>query len=242
MTTSASEHATSLMHDFRSPLAAIHAGAELLMRTTLSGTQMRIARSLYHASVRIEELMEEFFERSKGTAEELTSTEFHALARAAAAEVAPAADLQSVTIIEDVPRGLEVGVDGRRIHRVLVNLLVNALEVMPGGGAVHISARSEASAVLVRVRDTGPGIAPEIRDRLFQPLATWGKPGGIGLGLACARKAVIEGGGEMWAESPSEGACFVLRLPAPARAQRPSDGGAPVDNAADRWSREQRFP
>jgi signal transduction histidine kinase len=64
------------------------------------------------------------------------------------------------------------------------------------------------------VRDTGPGIAPEVRDRLFQPFATAGKPSGVGLGLAVSRQAVLEHGGQMWVEFAGHGACFAVRLPA----------------------------
>ena len=99
------------------------------------------------------------------------------------------------------------------MHRVLVNLFVNALEVMPNGGTIHISAVSHRRSILIRVRDTGPGIAPEIRGRLFQPFATAGKATGIGLGLAFSRQAVIDHGGEMWVESSSRGTCFSIRLP-----------------------------
>jgi signal transduction histidine kinase len=103
--------------------------------------------------------------------------------------------------------------DRNRIHRVLVNLLVNALEVMPQGGTIHVSAVSQGRSVLIRVRDTGPGISPEIRDRLFQPFATAGKADGLGLGLAFSRQTAIDHGGEIWAESPRRGACLVIRLP-----------------------------
>jgi two-component system sensor kinase FixL len=66
----------------------------------------------------------------------------------------------------------------------------------------------------VEVRDTGPGIAPEIRDNLFEPFVSAGKKSGLGLGLALARQTVLDHGGDMWAESePGGGACFRLRLP-----------------------------
>ncbi len=76
-----------------------------------------------------------------------------------------------------------------------------------------IAVSAESRSVLIRVRDTGPGIAPEIRSRLFQPFATAGKMSGIGLGLAFSRQTVIDHGGEMWAESSRHGACFAFRLP-----------------------------
>jgi signal transduction histidine kinase len=90
---------------------------------------------------------------------------------------------------------------------------MNAIEVMPNGGTIHISAASEHRWVVIQVRDTGPGIAPEIRSRLFQPFVTARKASGLGLGLALSRQAVIDHGGEMWAESSQRGACFALRLP-----------------------------
>src|SRR6185437_13305229 len=96
---------------------------------------------------------------------------------------------------------------------VLVNLFVNALDVMPDGGVIRVSAMPHGRSVLIKVRDTGPGIAPEIRSRLFEPFATAGKWNGLGLGLALSRQAVLDHGGDMWVESSREGACFAMRLP-----------------------------
>ena len=108
-----------------------------------------------------------------------------------------------------------VPLDRQRIQRVLVNLLVNALDVMPNGGTIRISAIPERHSVLVKVRDTGPGFAPEIRHRLFEPFATAGKASGLGLGLVFSRQAVIDDSGQMSVESSCQGACFAFRLPTP---------------------------
>jgi signal transduction histidine kinase len=123
------------------------------------------------------------------------------------------AEIQSVDIVQAVPDGVMTVLDRHRIHRVLMNLLVNALEAMPDGGTLHISAVSDRASVLIRVRDTGPGIAPEIRSRLFEPFATVGKANGLGMGLAFARQAVIDHGGDIGTESSDQGACFAIRLP-----------------------------
>jgi signal transduction histidine kinase len=204
---------SSIVHDLRNPLATIHGGAEMLVRSRLSQPQIdRIARNLYGASVRMRELLEEFLDRSR-SAVTVESSDLCELVGCAVAKIVVSAEFQSVQIVQTVPKGLKVPMDRSRILRVLVNLLVNALEVMPTGGTISLSAEADSRFVTVRVLDTGPGIAPEIQSRLFQPFASWGKPNGIGLGLALSRQTVVEHGGDMWDESSIRGACFAFSLP-----------------------------
>ena len=207
--------AVSIIHDLRNPLATIRASSEVLIRSGLSECQVRrIARNVHGASVRIEELLGEFLGQCRRAPKPRELSEIRELTADAVGRIADLAESQSVKIIQDVPAGLQISVDRLRIHRVLVNLLLNALEAMLNTGTIRITAFSEPGAVLIQVRDTGPGIAPEICERLFEPYATVGKPGGIGLGLAFSRQAVIDHGGTIWTEPCRHGACFVIRLPA----------------------------
>jgi signal transduction histidine kinase len=204
----------SFLHDLRNPLAAIHGGAEILVRSNLSQSQVhRIARNMCSAAIRIRELLELCLERNRCRTRKVEVSDLRAVVAAAVDRIAISAELQSVRVVQDVPERLLIAMDRNRIRRLLVNLLVNALEVMPEGGTIYLSAVAEGRSVLIRVRDTGPGIAPEIRDRLFQPFATAGKANGLGLGLAFSRQTAIDHGGEIWAESPRRGACLVIRLP-----------------------------
>jgi signal transduction histidine kinase len=114
----------------------------------------------------------------------------------------------------DIARVIELPLKRTRMERALVNLISNAIEAMPGGGQVRISAQIAADSVVVHVDDTGPGVAPEIRSRLFQPFVTAGKSNGVGLGLVFARQTVLEHGGDLWLDiAPGGGARFSLRLP-----------------------------
>jgi signal transduction histidine kinase len=205
---------TSLVHDLRNPLSAVHGSAELLISARLSEPQVqRIARNLYSASIRMKELLDEALTRYWGMDRGVEPSDLRELVTSAVDKVALVAEAQSVQMVQSVLDNREVILDRQRIERVLVNLFVNALDVMTGGGTIRTSVIPERHSVLIKVRDTGPGIAPELRDRLFEPFATAGKVGGLGLGLYFSRQAVIDHGGQMWVESGSHGACFAFRLP-----------------------------
>jgi signal transduction histidine kinase len=104
--------------------------------------------------------------------------------------------------------------DAGQLRQVLVNLLENAIFAASPAGAVTVRGRAEPGAVAVMVEDTGPGVDPATRRRLFEPLITT-KARGIGLGLAlCQRIAERHGGSVAYADRAGGGACFTLRLPA----------------------------
>ncbi len=96
-----------------------------------------------------------------------------------------------------------------------MNLVRNAREAMPRGGRLRVSTRGGEGAVLIEVRDTGPGIPKERMQRIFDPFFTT-KERGTGLGLAMAQEVAQEHGGQLTCESsPGAGTAFTLRLPAP---------------------------
>lgn len=114
------------------------------------------------------------------------------------------------------PSPVEVEADGEQIRQLLVNLALNALDVMPRGGVLEIELRAEDDGdhVELAVLDTGPGIDPRHLSRLYEPFFT-SKEAGLGLGLAVSQRIAQDHGGRLRAMNrPQGGACFVLRLPA----------------------------
>jgi C4-dicarboxylate-specific signal transduction histidine kinase len=135
-----------------------------------------------------------------------------------------------------VPAGLAAMCDGDRIVQVLVNLLRNAVDALDGGGKLEVVGEQTAdgSAVL-RVVDSGPGISPEVFERLFQPFASTRLDAkGTGLGLAVAEGIVREHGGVLVARNRTDGSTgaeFEITLPGAAPASTPT---GPVSSGAPR--------
>jgi signal transduction histidine kinase len=206
---------SSIVHDLRNPLAAVYGGAEMLVDSELTPLQVkRLAANIYRASRRIQELLQDLLNVSRGSARGAEICKLREVAEAGCESLLAAADTQRVHLQVEIPESIELPLERNRMERVFANLAGNALEMMPDGGRILISASAGNGFVIVEVRDTGPGIAPEIRDNLFEPFVSAGKKSGLGLGLALARQTVLDHGGDMWAESePGGGACFRLRLP-----------------------------
>jgi nitrogen fixation/metabolism regulation signal transduction histidine kinase len=120
-----------------------------------------------------------------------------------------------VTLAREVEPGLPaVLADRDQVLQVLLNLVRNATDAMPGGGAIRIRAARADGGVAFTVSDSGPGIPPEDLARVFEPYFTT-KEGGTGLGLAIAQRIAEEHGGRLEAASlPGRGAAFTLTLPA----------------------------
>ena len=137
----------------------------------------------------------------------------------------------SVSLTLDVARGVgTVEADGLKIRQVVVNLLANAVKFTPEGGRITVSARSVGDNVRVSVQDTGVGIAPEDRERIFEQFAQSSNTAeGTGLGLPLARQFVELHGGRLWVDSsPGAGSTFAFEIP-----RRQSPGVEPVNDTDD---------
>ena len=108
--------------------------------------------------------------------------------------------------------------DERRLRQVVYNLLSNAVKFTPGGGCIDVASSRVNGEVRVSVTDTGPGIAPEDHERIFEEFQQTDvgvdQREGTGLGLALSKRLVELHGGRIWVESePGQGSRFVFTLP-----------------------------
>ncbi len=206
---------TSIVHDLRNPLAAIYGGAEMLVDGGLSPAEVeRLAGNIYRSSRRVQELLQDLVDVGRGKSRASEFCKLKDIVTAAYDVYAGAAEAQHVAVKIEIPDAIELPLERARMERVFINLIDNALAAMPDGGSLDVSAETRDNSVIVRVRDTGPGIAADIRSRLFQPFVSAGKKNGIGLGLALSHQTLLDHGGDLWVDQKAEpGANFFLKLP-----------------------------
>jgi len=204
---------TSILHDLRNPLASICGCSEMLLDLDLTPEQVkRLSRNIHQSAGRMRELLGNLFDLTQGKVAEAEPCSIREMIVRACEISAAAAHDQRIEISLDLQVQRETQAVRGRMERVFVNLITNAVEAMPRGGRILIAARETADCALIEVEDSGPGIPPEIRERLFEPFVSARKKDGLGLGLAISLRTVRDHGGEMWTES-ARGARFVIRLP-----------------------------
>jgi len=117
----------------------------------------------------------------------------------------------------DADPGARAAADPNQLRQVLYNLLFNALDTQPGGGAVRVSVAAPRpdSGLTLTVEDDGPGLPAGLGDTIFEPFVST-KETGVGLGLSVCRRIAESHGGTLTAVARSKGAAFTLALP-PAR-------------------------
>jgi signal transduction histidine kinase len=172
----------------------------------------RLAVNIHRAAGRMRELLADATSAYSGNKAAVETCSIRDVIARASESAALAAANQSVQILLELPKDIELPLVRSRIESVFFNIISNSFEAMPDGGKVRIRAVKTSTSVLIEVEDTGPGIPRSIRDRLFDPFVTAGKQNGLGLGLALSRKIVLDHGGDLWIE-PAASARFIVRLP-----------------------------
>jgi GAF domain-containing protein len=209
--------AAGVAHDLRSPLGGILRSAEFLARPELS-PEMRhrlseAVTSLIHRLINTTQQILDYVHKEKLLLKQAPCSLEVFLDEVLAVLDVDFSDRGIEVVHEFYYRG-EVVMDADRMAQVVYNIAANARDVMPRGGTFTVATRECGEQIELRFTDTGPGVPEEARDRIFEPLFTYGKRDGAGLGLSIARRIVEEHGGQLWLESSDEGgAAFVVSLP-----------------------------
>jgi two-component system, NtrC family, sensor histidine kinase HydH len=207
--------AAGVAHEVRNPLTGMKLLVEAALRPGKRKPLSEEDLEVIHGEItRLEETVGNFLAFARLPAPQRQVCDLReALARPLDLVRARARQQQVRLTVETPGQAVPVSLDAGQFGTVLVNLLLNALDAMPRGGELRVELEADERECRLRVRDTGPGIAPEIAGRLFTPFAST-KPTGTGLGLSLSRRIVEEHGGTITATNqPEGGACFTITLP-----------------------------
>lgn len=220
------ELSASLAHEIKNPLASIRSSIEQLSRSARADADERfLSQLVVRESDRLSRLLTEFLDFSRVRVTNTRSLDLGGVVEAAIEVVREHPDCPEDAVIEVARRPAPIDGDEDLLHRVVVNLILNAVQAPAQSPRVRVEVREAEgrelpagvtlrSAVLLRVADNGPGIPPELKERVFEPFVT-GRAGGSGLGLAIVQRAVQAHRGVILVESaPGEGSVFNVLLPA----------------------------
>ncbi len=220
------ELSASLAHEIRNPLASIRSSVEQLARSKHADEDERFLSGLIvRESDRLSRLLSEFLDFARVRATHFVALDLHSVVVAVVRLIRAHPDCRPDASINIEGEHTLLEGDEDLLHRVAANLVLNAVQAARGPIRVTVSvAVAQASeiphgtnlehAVRLQVRDNGPGIPEEVRERLFQPFVS-GRSGGSGLGLAIVQRAVEAHRGLVLVDSaPGSGTTFTIFLPA----------------------------
>jgi len=209
--------AGSLSHDLRHYLAAVVANAEFLYEADkLNLKKDEIYEEIKTAANQMTDLIDSLRELSyQRSAITPTRTRLDQVIRRAIEAIHSKPEFRDTRIVLSSSGDLEGMFDARKLERVFFNLILNACEAMTETeGSIVVDAKHTATGFEIRVHDKGRGIPSSIRDSLFDPFVSFGKPNGTGLGLAIVSKIVQDHFGNVSIEQTSDsGSTVLVRLP-----------------------------
>jgi signal transduction histidine kinase len=208
----------SILHDIKGPLTVISMAGEVGCAPDTPPEMRKISLKRIRTQVdRMAQMINELMEFTKGGRSQmvLARLDFTGYLNQILDEIRQELRARRVEVVREGSLGsVSLPFDPHRLTNVLWNLVNNALDAMPDGGKLIIRTNVTSTDLVVEIEDTGPGIAPEIAQRLFEPFATFGKARGTGLGLSICKKIIEDHGGAIRAISqPGRGAIFQFTLP-----------------------------
>jgi signal transduction histidine kinase len=228
-----SQLAGGLAHEIRNPLSTVSLNLDLLAEdfqkpeTTRDRRVLQRIDRLRNEVHRLHGILESFLRFARVQDLKLEVTDLNEIVEELHDFYEPHAATKSIVMrVHFATRLPRICLDTDLFKQALLNLVLNAEHAMPSGGELILTTRRDGRWVVVDVTDTGVGMAPEDRARIFEPFFST-RPGGSGLGLPTTRKIVEAHGGTIDVQSePGKGSQFTIRLPAGATSSPAADGPA----------------
>ncbi len=206
--------AAGVAHEINNPLAGIRSGLQRLRRRVPNDPHVGLYFDTFtDALTRIEKAVQGLLNFARATEVTVEPIPLAPVVTEAAELARPRLLKAGVAFLAHIPQDLPwVQGDRARLREVFLNLFLNACDAMEGGGELKVVAEQHGNRVRIRVQDTGPGVPAELQEKIFLPFFTTKRDKGTGLGLAMARAAMREMGGDLRLVPTPAGACFELWL------------------------------
>jgi signal transduction histidine kinase len=212
-----------LSHELRTPMNTIVGWAHMLQSPTLEDAQVAKALEVISRNALLQaRLLDDLIDVARlvtGKMEiKLQTVRLSETVRAVVDGFAPQCEERGITIKVAVQDAFPlVTGDPERLHQVVGNLISNAVKFSPDGGSIEVEVRRAEPSVEIAVTDHGPGVAPDVMSKLFEPF--WQgeegrNRGGLGLGLPIAKHIIEIHGGTIHVQRDSQGTTFTISLPA----------------------------
>jgi len=214
------ELSAGMAHEIRNPLGSIKGTAEILRDGVgEDDPKLEFANILVKEVDRLNRVLEDFLRFAKPAPIERGLFHPNRVIRDVV-ELTRQQALRSRVVVRTefaFAEDIEISGQEEQIKQALLNLVLNAIQVMPDGGFLEISTRIQKGMFDLLVKDSGPGVSKDDRDRIFNPFVTT-RDSGTGLGLPIAQRIIQSHGGHIKLESaPGEGSTFTICLPLSAR-------------------------
>lgn len=209
-----------LAHEIRNPLASIAGAVGILRRgRTSEGKQAECLEILQKECYRLNRLLTSFLDFARPRSLNFQTIEVESVFDSVLGLAQHAVDGAAITLKRQVPPQLALDCDPEQLKQVLLNLVINAIQAMPNGGDVVMSASAEANQAILEVRDQGCGVSEQEMEHLYDPFFTT-KENGTGLGLPVAHQIVAQLGGVLAARNNADGGMtFSVQLPLQRRSE-----------------------
>lgn len=209
------ELVAGVAHEVRNPLGVIKASVQMLEQEMDQGCQdAELTHVMAQEIDRLDSVVNALLDFGRPSQSQFGPVDAHRVLGEVVLLTKQFAKQQDVTVLEESPEGLpDIWADEDRLKQIIVNLISNAIQAMPDGGRLTITAATREGYLRIAFTDTGIGIAPEEKDRIFDPFHTT-RAEGSGLGLSIVHRIVDAHNGYITAESePGTGSTFTVGLP-----------------------------
>ncbi len=209
--------ASTIIHDIKNPMGTLRMYAQVIKKKTDDTEAAQLADEIIRQVDRFVNMTQEILDFSRGVSDiHLEEIDLQELMEGSLAFIEKDLSKRNVRVAQNFEFVGNCMIDVEKMVRVFYNLAGNAADAMPEGGTLTVTTQKQDQTLVISFADTGQGMPPEIRSRVFEPFFTHGKKHGTGLGLAIVRKIIDDHHGKIEIDSEvNKGTTIRLLFPLP---------------------------